>query len=84
MRVGIQPDVYKEQLRYCIGVNVEGGMQTYMLLHESVFNSDHGVTIFPVKESISYAPLHSLSRMPVWKPFIVRLHESTSLQIKVC
>lgn len=26
MRVGIQPDVYKEQLRYCIGVNVEGGM----------------------------------------------------------
>ena len=57
MRVGIQPDVYKEQLRYCIGVNVEGGMQTYMLLHESVFNSDHGVTIFPVKESISYASI---------------------------
>lgn len=60
MRIGIQPDVYKEQLRYCIGVNVEGGMQTYMLLHESVFHSDHGVTIFPVKETISYASVAQL------------------------
>lgn len=60
MRVGIQPDVYMKGIRYCIGVNVEGGFQQYMILNESVFHSDHGVTIFPVDENLSYASVAQL------------------------
>lgn len=60
MRIGIQPDVYKDTIRYCIGVNVAGGMQKFMLLQESVFHSDQGVTIFPVKDTISYAAIAQL------------------------
>ncbi len=59
-RIGVQPDVYMKGVRYCIGVTVAGGMQKYLVLHESVFHSDYGVTIFPVKEQLSYAEVAML------------------------
>lgn len=60
MRIGVQPDVYMDHVRYCIGVNVQGGMQKYMLLSRSVFHSDHGVTIFPIEQELSYASVAQL------------------------
>ncbi len=54
-RLGVQPDVYMDSVRYCIGVNVEGGFQQYLILGKSVFHSDHGVTVFPVPDSLSCA-----------------------------
>ena len=60
IRVGIQPDVYMNCIRYCVGVNVEGGFQQFMILDESVFHSDYGVTIFPIDESMSFASVAQL------------------------
>lgn len=60
MRLGIQPDVYMHAQRYCVGVNVEGGFQEYMILDTSVFNSDYGVTVFPVGDELSYGTIAQL------------------------
>lgn len=60
IRIGVQPDVYMDSVRYCIGVTVDGGMQKYMVLQESVFNSDYGVTVFPVSNDLSYAEVSLL------------------------
>ncbi|MGP4141219.1 alcohol dehydrogenase catalytic domain-containing protein [Sodalis praecaptivus] len=56
-RFGVQPDVYLNHQRYCIGVNVTGGMAEYLLLGKEVFQSDHGSCAFPVDEEISHAAL---------------------------
>ncbi len=54
-RFGVQPDVYLNNERFCIGVNVTGGMAEYLLLGEEVFNSDHGSCAFAVDDSLSHA-----------------------------
>lgn len=54
-RFGVQPDVYLNNERFCIGVNVPGGMAEYLLLGEEVFLSDHGSCAFPVADELSYA-----------------------------
>ena len=60
MRVGVQPDVYMSSVRYCMGVNVDGGMQHYILLPKPVFYSDQGETIFEVDKNLSYASVAQL------------------------
>ena len=60
MRIGIQPDVYMDSIRYCVGVNTDGGMQQYILLKKPTFYSDQGETIFPVKKELSYAAVAQL------------------------
>ncbi|EFC7612273.1 alcohol dehydrogenase catalytic domain-containing protein [Escherichia albertii] len=55
MRLGVQPDVYLNNERFCIGVNVNGGMAEYLLLGEEVFSSDHGSCAFAVDERLSHA-----------------------------
>ncbi|MEG0527123.1 MAG: alcohol dehydrogenase catalytic domain-containing protein [Longicatena sp.] len=60
MRIGVQPDVYMDQVRYCIGVNVQGGFQKYMILGKSVFYSDNGMTVFPIEKDISHASIAQL------------------------
>lgn len=60
MRVGVQPDVYMNSVRYCMGVNTDGGMQQYVLLKKPIFYSDQGETVFPVKEDLSYASVAQL------------------------
>lgn len=60
MRVGVQPDVYMDSIRYCIGVNTDGGMQQYILLKKPTFYSDQGETVFPVKKDLSYASVAQL------------------------
>lgn len=60
MRMGIQPDVYMNNIRYCIGVHVPGGMQHYILLKKSVFHSDHGATAFEVNDDLSYSSVAQL------------------------
>lgn len=59
-RIGVQPDVYMDHVRYCIGVNVHGGMQKYMVLSKSVFYSDQGITVFPVDDILSFASVAQL------------------------
>ncbi|KMY49976.1 alcohol dehydrogenase catalytic domain-containing protein [Peribacillus loiseleuriae] len=54
-RFGIQPDVYMRGERFCIGVNVTGGMAEYILLSSEVFTSDNGSCAFPVNEKFTYA-----------------------------
>ncbi len=54
-RFGVQPDVYLNGERFCIGVNVNGGMAEYILLGKEVFFSDQGSCAFPVADDISYA-----------------------------
>lgn len=54
-RFGVQPDVYLRGERFCIGVNVPGGMAQYILLGAEVFTSDHGSCAFPVGDDLSYA-----------------------------
>ncbi|WP_404652059.1 alcohol dehydrogenase catalytic domain-containing protein [Raoultella terrigena] len=54
-RFGVQPDVYLNNERFCIGVNVAGGMAEYLLLGEEVFNSDYGSCAFRVDDRLSYA-----------------------------
>lgn len=54
-RFGLQPDVYLKKERYCIGVNVPGGMAQYILLRSEVFNSDNGICVFPVNKNLSSA-----------------------------
>jgi threonine dehydrogenase-like Zn-dependent dehydrogenase len=54
-RFGVQPDVYLDGERYCIGVNVNGGMAEYILLGAEVFNSDNGSCAFSVNSDFSYA-----------------------------
>ena len=54
-RFGVQPDVYLNNERFCIGVNVTGGMAEYLLLGEEVFSSDHGSCAFVVDERLSHA-----------------------------
>lgn len=60
LRIGVQPDVYLNGERFCIGVNVEGGMAQYMMLSREVFISDHGSTAFPVPNVCSYAEIAQL------------------------
>lgn len=60
MRIGIQPDVYLNGERFCIGVNVPGGFAQYMILGKEVFISDQGSTAFPVPEDLSYAAVAQL------------------------
>lgn len=57
MRFGVQPDVYLAGERYCIGVNVPGGMAEYLLLGTEVFDSDKGCCAFPVSEKFSAAAI---------------------------
>jgi threonine dehydrogenase-like Zn-dependent dehydrogenase len=54
-RFGVQPDVYLNNERFCIGVNVTGGMAEYLLLGQEVFSSDHGSCAFAVDEHLSHA-----------------------------
>ena len=60
MRVGIQPDVYMNGDRYCIGVNVPGGMQKYIMLEKPIFYSDQGESIFEIDKNLSYATVAQL------------------------
>ena len=54
-RFGVQPDVYLGGERFCIGVNVPGGMAEYILLGSEVFESDNGSCAFPVADHLSCA-----------------------------
>lgn len=56
-RFGVQPDVYLNGERYCIGVNVTGGMSEYLLLGTEVFTSDNGSCAFPVSDDFSSAAI---------------------------
>lgn len=56
-RFGVQPDVYVDGERYCIGVNVPGGMAEYILLGEEIFHSDSGSCAFPVPDDISLSAI---------------------------
>lgn len=56
-RFGVQPDVYLNSERFCIGVNVTGGMAEYLLLGKEVFTSDQGSCAFSVDDTISHAAL---------------------------
>lgn len=47
-RFGVHPDVYLNGERFCIGVNVMGGMAEYILLGKEVFASDQGSCAFPI------------------------------------
>ncbi len=54
-RVGVQPDVYKDGRRQCIGVNLDGGMADEIVLGADVLRSDHGALVFPVDARLSRA-----------------------------
>ena len=54
-RFGIQPDVYLNGERFCIGVNVPGGMAEYLMLGGEVFSSDNGSCAFGVPNDLSAA-----------------------------
>lgn len=54
-RFGIQPDVYLNGERFCIGVNATGGMAEYLLLGTEVFVSDNGSCAFPISDQFSAA-----------------------------
>lgn len=56
-RFGVQPDVYLNGERFCIGVNVTGGMAEYILLGKEVFTSDQGCCAFSIDDAISDAAL---------------------------
>lgn len=56
-RFGVQPDVYLNGERFCIGVNVTGGMAEYLLLGKEVFTSDQGCCAFAIEANISDAAL---------------------------
>lgn len=56
-RFGVQPDVYLKGERFCIGVNVAGGMAEYILLGSEVFDSDNGSCAFPVPDEFSSAAI---------------------------
>lgn len=56
-RFGVQPDVWLNRERFCIGVNVTGGMAEYVLLGKEVFTSDQGCCAFAINEPISDAAL---------------------------
>ncbi|MGG5318122.1 alcohol dehydrogenase catalytic domain-containing protein [Enterococcus sp. AZ072] len=56
-RFGVQPDVYLNGDRYCIGVNVNGGMAEYILLGAEVFSSDMGSCAFPITGEFSAAAI---------------------------
>ena len=54
-RIGVQPDVYKNGQRSCIGVNLPGGMADAVVLGEAVLQSDDGNLVFPVPPALSRA-----------------------------
>ncbi|WP_313584943.1 alcohol dehydrogenase catalytic domain-containing protein [Lacrimispora sp.] len=54
-RFGVQPDVYLNGERYCIGVNKDGGMAEYLLLGAEVFKSDFGSCAFEVVNDLSFS-----------------------------
>ncbi|OON37995.1 hypothetical protein BTJ39_19480 [Izhakiella australiensis] len=56
-RFGVQPDVWLNGERFCIGVNVAGGMAQYVLLGKEVFTSDNGCCAFAADPAISDAAL---------------------------
>ena len=78
-RFGIQPDVYLNGERFCIGVNVAGGMAEYILLGEEVFTSDHGSCAFAVDDEISYAAVAQTEPLACVEAAFVR-HSRTDLQ----
>lgn len=54
-RLSIQPDVFYETLRKCIGVILPGGMTQYMVIGQEVLNGDDGSYVFTTPDSLSYA-----------------------------
>ncbi len=54
-RLSIQPDVFYETQRKCIGVILPGGMTQYMVIGQEVLNGDDGSYIFTTPDSLSYA-----------------------------
>ena len=55
MRAGVQPNIYKDARRLCIGVNLTGGMADLIALGPDVLDSDGGSMLFPVDPRLSRA-----------------------------
>ena len=55
VRAGVQPDLYNDGQRTCIGVNRPGGMADMVMLGADVLRTDHGSMLFPVDQKLSLA-----------------------------
>lgn len=55
LRIGVQPDVYNDGRRSCIGVNLQGGMADRIVLGSNILDSDDGALVFPVAPGLSRA-----------------------------
>jgi len=54
-RLSVQPDVFYQTVRKCIGVILPGGMTQYMVIGQEVLDGDDGSYVFTTQDSLSYA-----------------------------
>ncbi|MFN8491344.1 MAG: alcohol dehydrogenase catalytic domain-containing protein [Caldilineaceae bacterium] len=56
-RLGIQPDIFVNGQRTCLGVLLPGGFTQYMTLGPEILAGDDGAYVFPIPPGLSYTEI---------------------------